>query len=158
MNDPITSLWESQRAAMGAFIRSQREMSKMSLRELSRVTKVSNAYLSQVERGLHDPTLRVLVQIGDALHLSVEEILRQQVLPGDAGSAEESQDGSGAREQVTVEDAIAGDPVLTDPEKEALRSVYRSYLRAAAQRALEDRAAAAARPETEGSTNERLDR
>ena len=151
MTDPISSLWESQRAAMGAFIRSQRELSKMSLRELSRATKVSNAYLSQVERGLHDPTLRVLVQIGDALHLSVEEILRQQVLPAGADSPDESLHGSDAGQQVTVEEAIALEPVLTDAEKEALRSVYRSYLRAAAQRALAERAAAtkADRPEAE---------
>lgn len=141
MTHPISSLWESQRSAMGAFIRSQRELANMSLRELSRATRVSNAYLSQVERGLHDPTLRVLVQIGDALNLSVEEMLRQQVKPDGAGARAESPEGAaGDQRSVTVEAAIAEDPVLSDPEKEALRSVYRSYLRGAAQRALAERA------------------
>ena len=43
----------------------------MSLRELSRLTRISNAYLSQVERGLRDPTLRILSQIGEALQISM---------------------------------------------------------------------------------------
>lgn len=132
--DPMATAWETQRAAMGAFIRSQREMANMSLRELSRATRVSNAYLSQVERGLHDPTVRVLVQIGDALHLSVEEILRRGAEPGAA--TEPATDEEGVRSPATdVEAAIALDPVLTVPEKEALRAVYRSCLRAAADRA-----------------------
>lgn len=141
MNDEIPNPWEAQRAAMGAFIRSQRELANMSLRELSRATQVSNAYLSQLERGLHDPTLRVLVQIGDALQLSVEEILRRQATTGDAPaptadpSHDDAADGSGGG-PLTVENAIAHDPVLTEPEKEALLGVYRSYLRAAAQRTL----------------------
>ncbi|MDN5795829.1 MAG: helix-turn-helix transcriptional regulator [Intrasporangium sp.] len=144
MTGPISAVWESQRAAMGAFIRSQRELANMSLRELSRATRVSNAYLSQVERGLHDPTLRILVQIGEALDLSVEEMLRQQVIseraggPGtDAPPADASESGL-----VSVETAIDRDPVLSEVEKEALRSVYRSYLRAAAERARTQRDAA----------------
>ena len=64
MTDNLLNPWESQRAAMGAFIRHQRELANMSLRQLSQATQVSNAYLSQIERGLHDPTLRVLIQIG----------------------------------------------------------------------------------------------
>ncbi len=51
----------------------------MSLRQLSQATQVSNAYLSQIERGLHDPTLRVLIQIGAALQLSIEDMLREGV-------------------------------------------------------------------------------
>ncbi|WP_347349961.1 helix-turn-helix transcriptional regulator [Intrasporangium sp.] len=142
MTGPISGMWESQRAAMGAFIRSQRELANMSLRELSRATLVSNAYLSQLERGLHDPTLRVLVQIGEALHLSVEEMLRQQVLPdrGPQPAAGESGPDEGAGEPVSVETAIALDRVLAPAEKEALRSVYRSYLRAAAERVATGRA------------------
>jgi transcriptional regulator with XRE-family HTH domain len=76
MDDVLGEAWEAQRAALGTFLRTQRELSKMSLRELSRLTRISNAYLSQVERGLHDPTLRVVLQIGDALQISAAEILR----------------------------------------------------------------------------------
>ena len=79
MTDNLLNPWESQRAAMGAFIRHQRELANMSLRQLSQATQVSNAYLSQIERGLHDPTLRVLIQIGAALQLSIEDMLREGV-------------------------------------------------------------------------------
>lgn len=121
MTDPIASPWEAQRMAMGAFIRSQRELAKMSLRELSRVTQVSNAYLSQIERGKHDPTLRVLVQIGDALKLTVEEMLETGA--GHAGTDSGVPIGG-------VEAAVRSDQVLTMAEKEALVAVYRSYVRA----------------------------
>ncbi|WP_370894865.1 helix-turn-helix domain-containing protein [Janibacter sp. GXQ6167] len=117
MTSENTSPWEEQREAMGAFIRSQRMLSNMSLRQLSQATQISNAYLSQIERGMHDPTLRVLVQIGDALHLSIEEMLQK---------AKETED---AEESVlTVEAAIAADTVLSPPEKQALLAVYRSYV------------------------------
>lgn len=106
--------WEHQRQAMGAYIRSQRELANMSLRQLSALTQVSNAYLSQVERGMHDPTVRVLLQIGEALHLSLEEMLRSS--------------GAGVPSGAGVEDAVAADPLLTDTEKQALLAVYRSYV------------------------------
>jgi transcriptional regulator with XRE-family HTH domain len=127
MTDPISSAWESQRESMGALIRSQRELANMSLRELSRITHVSNAYLSQIERGRNDPTLRVLLQIGDALELSVEEMLRH-------GAGRTTPDPEGERPgSVGVEAAIRADPRLTDAEKQALTAVYRSYVRSHAR-------------------------
>jgi len=42
--------------ALGALIRDQRVTAGLSLRELAERTKVSNAYLSQIERGLHEPS------------------------------------------------------------------------------------------------------
>ena len=104
---------------MGAFIRHQRELANMSLRQLSQVTRISNAYLSQIERGMHDPTVRVLLQIGDALHLSLEEMLQK---------AEETQDAEDS--VLSVETAIAADTVLTAEEKKALLAVYRTYVSA----------------------------
>lgn len=109
--------WEQQRQAMGAFIRHQRELANMSLRQLSQATKISNAYLSQIERGLHDPTVRVLLQIGDALDVSLEEMLQK------AADAEDAE-----RSVLTVEAAVANDTILTSAEKKALLAVYRSYV------------------------------
>jgi transcriptional regulator with XRE-family HTH domain len=106
---------------MGAFIRHQRELANMSLRQLSQATQVSNAYLSQIERGLHDPTLRVLIQIGAALQLSIEDMLREGV-GRESEQAEPS--GSGG-----VEAAVRADPQLGADEKEALIAVYRSFLK-----------------------------
>jgi transcriptional regulator with XRE-family HTH domain len=120
MTDPIASAWEAQRAAIGAFLRSQRQLNNMSLRELAAATHLSNAYLSQVERGLHDPSLRVLVQIGNVLDVSMEDILSH----GGERTAINGQDPA------SVEAAISADPYLADAEKEALRAVYRSYVSA----------------------------
>jgi transcriptional regulator with XRE-family HTH domain len=97
VTDPISNPWQTQRAAMGAFIRSQRELANMSLRELSKATQVSNAYLSQIERGLHDPTLRVLIQIGDALKLSVDDLLREGGRRRRGRAADRYREGGSAR-------------------------------------------------------------
>ncbi|HEU5268246.1 MAG TPA: helix-turn-helix domain-containing protein [Jatrophihabitans sp.] len=117
--DPLTAAWETQRAAMGAFIRSQRELANMSLRELSRATQVSNAYLSQLERGRHDPSVRVLQQVAEALHLSVADVLREC---GAMTTTRHTERGG-------VEQAVRADPDLSPAEKDALLSVYRSYRR-----------------------------
>jgi transcriptional regulator with XRE-family HTH domain len=119
MDDTLSDPWQTQRAAVAAYLRTQRELSNMSLRELARLTQISNAYLSQVERGLHDPTLRVLWQIGDALQISMADIINVAATPA-AHTAPSAQ-------IQPVETAIRADPYLTTPEKEALLTVYRSY-------------------------------
>lgn len=119
MSDSTGSGWEHQRATMGAFIRSQREMANMSLRQLAQATQVSNAYLSQIERGLHDPTVRVLVQIGQALHLSLEDMLSRE---------SSREDPQGASPGPDVEAAVRSDSRLSGAEKDALLAVYRSYV------------------------------
>ena len=139
MTDPISTAWEGQRAAMGAFIRSQRELANLSLRELSRATQVSNAYLSQIERGKNDPTLRVLLQIGDALELTVGDILER-------GAGRQVRD----EQPVGVEQAIRADRVLTPAEKEALVAVYTSYARAHEEKTRQDAIRATARAERSG--------
>ncbi|HEY4991526.1 MAG TPA: helix-turn-helix transcriptional regulator, partial [Nakamurella sp.] len=62
---------------LGSFIRAQRQMANLSLRQLSALTEVSNPYLSQLERGLHEPSLRVLKSIADALNVSAETLFEQ---------------------------------------------------------------------------------
>ena len=52
-------------------------MANLSLRQLSALTEVSNPYLSQVERGLHEPSVRVLKSIADALNVSAETLFEQ---------------------------------------------------------------------------------
>src|ERR1700751_513210 len=118
MDDALSDPWEAERAGLGAFLRTQRELSNMSLRELSRLTRVSNAYLSQVERGLHDPTLRILSQIGEALQISLSEIL--DAAPTTDGSAADS---ASATNLPSVDAAVRADPNLTTAEKDALLTV-----------------------------------
>jgi transcriptional regulator with XRE-family HTH domain len=119
MNDP----WKSQMEALGSFIRSQRKLADLSLRELAEMTEVSNPYLSQLERGLHQPSVRVLKSIANALNVSAETLLVQ------AGLLEDAEAGEAAAAGSSVESAIRTDPILSDDQKEALINVYRAMAR-----------------------------
>ena len=114
--------WEPQVEALGAFLRSQRRLANLSLRQMAERTKVSNAYLSQIERGLHVPSMRVLQSIARALDLSADAMLAHAGLTADAPD-----DDAGATVR-TTEATIRADPELTEDQKGALLSVYRSYL------------------------------
>lgn len=114
--------WQEQREALGAVIRAQRELASLSLRQLSDMADVSNAYLSQIERGLHEPSIRVLKGVAEALGIAPEILLEQ------AGLLEDDEEEHSVG--VSTEEAILADPDLTDAEKQALIAVYRSYLAA----------------------------
>lgn len=114
--------WEPQVEALGAFLRSQRRLANLSLRQMAERTKVSNAYLSQIERGLHVPSMRVLQSIARALDLSADAMLAHAGLMADATA-----DDPEAHLR-TTEATIRADPELTEDQKGALLSVYRSYL------------------------------
>ena len=114
--------WQLQLQALGAFIRSQRQLANLSLREVAALTHLSNAYISQVERGLHEPSVRVLKAIADALDLSADTLLAE------AGLLEERRAAGDAEARAATEAAIRADPELTEAQKEALLSVYRSYV------------------------------
>jgi transcriptional regulator with XRE-family HTH domain len=106
--------------AVGEFIRSQRRLADMSLRQLSALAQVSNPYLSQIERGIHKPSAEVLKGIADALHISAETLYARAGLLSDA-----DHDG---HEVPTVEQAIRMDASLTTEQKKALIRVYKSFL------------------------------
>src|SRR5262245_19662129 len=107
--------------ALGAFIRAQRKLANLSLRQAAALANVSNPYLSQIERGLHEPSVRVLRSIARALNMSAETLLDSAGLLDD----DLSRPSAGASD---TEAAIRADPNLTDEQKKALLSVYRSYL------------------------------
>ena len=83
MSDPLGDAWRAQVLALGEVIRAQRQLAKLSLRDLAALTDVSNAYLSQVERGMHEPSVRVLRAIGEALELPADALLREAGLLDD---------------------------------------------------------------------------
>jgi len=116
--------WEAQREALGSFIRAQRKMANLSLRQLAELTTLSNPYLSQLERGLHQPSVRVLKLISDALNVSAETLLTQAGLITPAGS----EPGEPASASPPTEDVIRADERLSDDQKAALIAVYRSML------------------------------
>jgi transcriptional regulator with XRE-family HTH domain len=102
---------------IGDFIRMQRRLGQLSLRRLAELSDVSNAYLSQVERGLYTPSAQVLKNIAQALDLSAEALYsRAGLLDDDAG-----EEGGG------VEEAIRLDDDLSPDQKETLLRVYRSF-------------------------------
>ena len=103
---------------LGSFIRAQRQMANLSLRQLSAMTEVSNPYLSQIERGLHEPSVRVLKSIADALNVSAETLFEQAGLI----NGTEKPDGE------ATEIAIRADTRLTEAQRRALLGVYRSYV------------------------------
>ena len=124
---PSKDPWRDQLEGLGAFIRSQRRLANLSLRQLAELTEVSNPYLSQIERGLHEPSVRVLRSIARALNVSGETLLAQAGLLEDEEAGGASGDGPAGRD---TEAAIRADADLTDAQKEALLGVYRSYLAA----------------------------
>jgi len=116
-----TNPWEPQLEALGEYIKAQRKQADLSLRELAALTQVSNAYLSQLERGLHEPSVRVLRSLSQALDVSVEAMLTQAGLMAEDGG--EPPPGHDATER-----AISADPRLNDRQKEALLAVYRTLV------------------------------
>jgi len=106
---------EQRLANLGEFIREQREMASMSIRRLADQAGVSNPYLSQIERGLHNPSAESLRKIARALRLSAESLYVRAGILDDDG-------------QPSVADAIAGDPHLTADQKHTLLTVYESFL------------------------------
>ena len=123
--------WQARREALGAFIRTQRQLANLSLRQLAELTSLSNPYLSQVERGLHEPSVRVLKAISDALNVSAETLLAQAGLV-DAVTGENVGEKAHARDEAGEEErteaAIAADKRLSDDQKAALLAVYRSMV------------------------------
>jgi transcriptional regulator with XRE-family HTH domain len=123
--------WQKQLTALGGFIRMRRRLADMSLREMASLTSVSNAYLSQIERGLHQPSLRVLRSIAQALSIAPEELLRRaNFIPARDGADTRSNGDAAADPDAgppDTEAAIAADPRLTPGQREALLNVYRSF-------------------------------
>jgi transcriptional regulator with XRE-family HTH domain len=105
-------------SSLGSFIRTQRHLANLSIRQLASLAEVSNPYLSQVERGLHAPSVRILRSLAQALNVSSDTLLRHAGLidedePDDAGETEA---------------AIRADTRLSEAQKSALLTVYRSYI------------------------------
>ena len=109
--------WKQQLEAFGQFIHTQRKLARLSLRDLSDRTEISNAYLSQIERGIHAPSVRVMKSLADAFNISAETMLEQAGFVDEPG-------GDGPPDTEAV---IRSDPYLSEAQKEALLAVYRGF-------------------------------
>ncbi len=112
--------------AFGAFIRSQRKLANLTLRQLAELTSLSNPYLSELERGMHQPSVRVLKQLSKALNVSAEILLAEAGLLDAGLTAAEGRDDT---RPGRVEAAIRTDGRLDDSQKAALLAVYHSMAR-----------------------------
>ena len=112
--------WNSRQ--LGEYIRAQRQLADLSLRRLADLTEVSNAYLSQIERGMHQPSIRVIRSIATALNVSADTLLAQAGLLDPA--AEPAAPGRSTPKD--TEAAIRNDPALSPDDRDTLIRVYRS--------------------------------
>ena len=104
--------------SLGEIIRRQREISELSMRQFASMAGISNPYLSQIERGLREPSDKVMEAIAETLHTSAAALYAQAGL-----------DDSDT-EDTAVVDAIQADPRLTAAQRRALLTTYEGFLAA----------------------------
>jgi transcriptional regulator with XRE-family HTH domain len=102
-------------STFGQFIRHQRELQDLTMRQLADLVGISNPYLSQIERGLREPSERVLDAIADNLEMSADTLKRHRPR---AKKAEAS----------AVVAAIRADTGLTASQRTALIEIYQSFV------------------------------
>ena len=100
---------------LGEIIRRQRELQALSMRQFARMVGISNPYLSQIERGLREPSEQVLQGIADSLKTSVDVLYEQAGVPDDDGG------------EPAVIVAVRADPALSARQRSALIEIYESF-------------------------------
>lgn len=110
---------------LGEYIREQRHAAQMSLRQLADSAGVSNPYLSQIERGLRNPSAEILAQIAAALRISAETLYVR------AGLLD-------ALDSSRVRAAIARDSSLTERQRHAMLEIYAAFVAENAAQADDD--------------------
>jgi transcriptional regulator with XRE-family HTH domain len=103
---------------LGEYIRRQRELQELSLRQLADLVGISNPYLSQIERGLREPSEKVLDAIARSLELSAEGLYEQ-------GGRRRGEEGD--EEEPAVVAAVRADRSLTARQRQALLEVYDAF-------------------------------
>ena len=102
---------------LGEIIRRQRELSALSMRQFATLAGISNPYLSQIERGLREPSDRVVDAIAAVLEVSAATLYEQAgVTVGEDP------------EISAVEEAVREDQRLTGRQRQALLEVYRAFV------------------------------
>lgn len=102
-------------SALGEFIRRQRELQELSMRQFAEMAGISNPYLSQIERGLRAPSETVLSAIAASLQTSADTMREQAGVP----RAPEGES--------PVIEAIRADDRITAAQRRALLEIYKSF-------------------------------
>jgi transcriptional regulator with XRE-family HTH domain len=105
--------------AFGTYVRSQRLLAQLTLRQAAELARISNPYLSQIEHGLALPSIAVLSSLAEALSVSAETMLLRA-----AGIAPPGSGGASSQ----TEDSIRQDPRLDTSQKRALLAVLASFV------------------------------
>jgi transcriptional regulator with XRE-family HTH domain len=103
--------------SIGETIRKQRELNQVSMRQFAEQAGISNPYLSQIERGLREPSERVLEAIAESLETSADALYEQAGIVVEEGS-----------ETAAARAAIESDPALTPRQRRTLLDVYDALL------------------------------
>jgi transcriptional regulator with XRE-family HTH domain len=104
-------------SSLGEIIRRQRELSELSMRRFAGMAGISNPYLSQIERGLREPSERVVEAIARSLKTSAQALYEEAGLVADDAGALEA-----------VPSAIAADAALTPRQRRVLLDVYDAFV------------------------------
>jgi transcriptional regulator with XRE-family HTH domain len=100
---------------VGRYIRDQRRQAELSVRNLAKLAGVSNPYLSQIERGLRQPSAKILKDIARALRISAETLYVRAGILDEQG------------EDADLVAAILRDPHLSERQKQVLIDVYTAF-------------------------------
>jgi transcriptional regulator with XRE-family HTH domain len=84
------------------------------MREVARMSGISNPYLSQIERGLREPSARVVESIAKSFEMTSDRLYEE------AGVASAPDSG--------VRAAIETDPALTARQRRALLEIYAAFV------------------------------
>ncbi|MDQ3850070.1 MAG: helix-turn-helix domain-containing protein, partial [Actinomycetota bacterium] len=107
---------EAKDTTLGEIIRRQRELHALSMRQFAAMAGISNPYLSQIERGLREPSEKVVETIARSLRVSADALYEQ------AGMSAEHEGPEPA-----VLRAIREDATLTARQRQALTEVYEAF-------------------------------
>jgi transcriptional regulator with XRE-family HTH domain len=121
--------------SLGAFLRRQRELAELTLNQFAGTIGISNAYLSQIERGLRRPSQTVLQSIANGLHLSADAVASHVHVDDGADDA-----------PAAVLTAIERDDRLTGRQRQSLAETYRAYVALNAGRRTRRRTTSAGTP------------
>ena len=106
----------SPTSSIGEYIRRQRRLANISLRKMADQSGVSAAVLTDIEKGLRNPSGTLIRSIAGALRLSAETLqLQAGVLdPKDA-------------DEIDAIREIRRDPHLTDRQRQVLVEIYEAF-------------------------------
>ena len=114
--DSPEEIWKQHLRTLGGYIKAQRQISQLTQRELARLADLSDTYMSQLERGMHEPSIRVLKSLAESLGIRPDQLIMYA-----SGLSTDEAD-------VDTEEAIRRDARLTASQRRAMESVLRSYL------------------------------